>query len=178
MVKHAFSLEPLQKAEEDPYPSLVEQVSFYTLGLLGLGHMRQKKSITNDVTVLERLRTVGLRPTRQRLSLAKLLFAQGHRHVTAEDLFNESKANRIEVSLATVYNALHDFTAKGLLREISIDSSRSYFDTNTGDHHHFYFQRTGMLQDIPHDRVQIAALPDAPGGAEIARVDVIIRVDG
>lgn len=136
--------------------------------------MRQKKSA--DTEVVEQLRAAGLRPTRQRLALAQILFGQGHRHVTAESLFNEAKTRRIDVSLATVYNALHDFTGKGLLREISIDSTRSYFDTNTGDHHHFFFERSGRLQDIPSERVTIAALPEAPAGAEVSRVDVIIRV--
>ncbi len=140
--------------------------------------MRHKKTSVGNVTVLERLRASGLRPTRQRLALAKLLFARGHRHASAEQLFNEAKTHRIEVSLATVYNALHDFTAKGLLREISIDSGGSYFDTNTSYHHHFYFERSGHLEDIAADRIAIAALPDAPGGAEISRVDVIIRVNG
>lgn len=138
--------------------------------------MQQKKSSAPDTSVLERLRASGLRPTRQRLALAKLLFGRGHCHVTAESLFNDAKQTRVDVSLATVYNALHDFTAKGLLREISIDSSSSYFDTNTGDHHHFYFEGTGELQDIPPDSVRIAQLPDAPGSAAISRVDVIIRV--
>ncbi|MGE3335850.1 MAG: iron response transcriptional regulator IrrA [Rhodospirillaceae bacterium] len=138
--------------------------------------MQQKKTSAPDSSVLEKLRASGLRPTRQRLALAKLLFGRGHCHVTAEGLFNEAKQTRVDVSLATVYNALHDFTGKGLLREISIDSSRSYFDTNTGDHHHFYFEGTGELQDIPPDAVHIAALPDAPGSSAISRVDVIIRV--
>lgn len=138
--------------------------------------MRTKKTSAIDLTVLERLRSSGLRPTRQRMALAKLLFAQGPRHVTAEGLFNEAKEHRVDVSLATVYNALHDFTEKSLLREISIDSSRSYFDTNVGDHYHFYFERSGRLQDIPAERIAITSLPEAPGGAEIARVDVIIRV--
>ena len=138
--------------------------------------MRAKRTSATDLTVLERLRTVGLRPTRQRMALAKLLFAQGPRHVTAEGLFNEAKEHRVDVSLATVYNALHDFTEKFLLREISIDSSRSYFDTNVGDHHHFYFERSGQLQDIPAERIVLTDLPDAPSGTEVARVDVIIRL--
>ena len=138
--------------------------------------MGQKKPLASDVMVLDRLRAAGLRPTRQRLALAKLLFAHGDRHITAEGLFNEARARRIDVSLATVYNALHDFTDKELLREISIDSKSSYFDTNTGNHHHFYFERSGRLQDIVAGQVSIAALPAAPGGAEISRVDVIIRV--
>ena len=140
------------------------------------GMARQTQRSQSDLTVLERLRSVGLRPTRQRLDLAKLLFAQGHRHVSAEDLFKETKARRIDVSLATIYNALHDFTAKGLLRALSVDSMGSYFDTNTGDHHHFFFERTGRLEDIPKERIQISALPQAPKGSEISRVDVVIRV--
>lgn len=141
--------------------------------------MRNKKvASAGSATVLERLRAAGLRPTRQRVALAKLLFARVHRHASAEQLFNEAKANRVDVSLATVYNALHDFTEKGLLREISIDSGSSYFDTNTSDHHHFYFERSSHLEDIAAERVNITALPDAPGGAEISRVDVIIRVRG
>lgn len=138
--------------------------------------MQQKKPAAPDSMVLDKLRASGLRPTRQRMALAKLLFAHGHCHVTAEGLFNEAKQARVDVSLATVYNALHDFTAKGLLREISIDSNSSYFDTNTGDHHHFYFEGSGRLQDIPPDSVRIAELPQAPDGAAISRVDVIIRV--
>lgn len=129
-----------------------------------------------DVSVLERLRGAGLRPTRQRLALAKLLFAAGPRHVTAESLFNEARSRRINLSLATVYNALHDFTQKGLLREISIKSGQSYFDTNTSDHHHFYFERSGRLQDVPLESVRIAALPEAPSGEKIDRVDVVIRL--
>lgn len=146
--------------------------------------MSQKKAASakmtgtpgTQATVLERLRDAGLRPTRQRLALAKLLFARGHRHVSAEQLFNEAKGQRVDVSLATVYNALHDFTARGMLREISIDSASSYFDTNTGDHHHFYFERSGQLEDIDAAHVAISALPPAPGGAEVSRVDVIIRI--
>jgi len=129
-----------------------------------------------DSTVLERLRAAGLRPTRQRLALAKLLFAGGHRHVTAESLFKDAKAKRVNLSLATVYNALHDFTARGLLREISIEAGRSYFDTNTTEHHHFYFERSGKLQDLALDMVRIASLPEAPSGEKIKRVDVVIRL--
>lgn len=110
------------------------------------------------------------------MALAKILFARGPRHVTAESLFTEAKARRVNVSLATVYNALHDFTERGLLREISIESERSYFDTNNDEHHHFYFEKSGELQDVPLDNVKIASLPAPPKGARIARVDVVIRV--
>jgi Fur family iron response transcriptional regulator len=138
--------------------------------------MRQKQTHPAEATVLERLRAAGLRPTRQRMALARLLFGRGHRHVTAEGLFSEARQHRVHVSLATVYNALHDFTARGLLREIFLDSNRFYFDTNTGDHHHFYFEGSGRLEDIPAEKIRIAALPPAPGGAAVSRVDVIIRV--
>lgn len=130
----------------------------------------------SPLTILERLRDAGLRPTRQRLALAKILFAGGDRHVTAESLFTEAKSRRVKVSLATIYNALHDFTEGGLLREISIESERSYFDTNVTDHHHFYFESSGELQDVGLDQVRIASLPPAPKGGKIARVDVVIRI--
>lgn len=128
--------------------------------------------------ILERLRAVGLRPTRQRLALAKLLFENGDRHVTAEQLHGEALANSIRVSLATVYNTLHQFTDGGLLREIVVDSGRSYFDTNTSDHHHFFYEKTGGLEDIPGELVTVTKVPDAPAGTVIRRVDVIVRVIG
>jgi Fur family transcriptional regulator, iron response regulator len=138
--------------------------------------MRATSNPTPETTAIERLRAAGLRPTRQRLALAKLLFAHGNRHVTAESLFNEARTKRVNLSLATVYNALHDFTEKGLLREISIKSGQSYFDTNTQSHHHFYFEKTGKLQDVPLESVRITTLPDAPVGEKIERVDVVIRL--
>jgi Fur family transcriptional regulator, iron response regulator len=126
--------------------------------------------------VLGRLRAIGLRPTRQRLALAKLLFEGEERHVTAEILHSEAVEAGIKVSLATVYNTLHQFTTVGLLHEIAVDSSRSYFDTNTSEHHHFYNEESGDLEDIPGDQIQIAQLPTAPGGSKIERVDIVIRL--
>ena len=126
--------------------------------------------------VIERLRAAGLRPTRQRLALARLLFDGDDRHVTAEHLHGEALALAIPVSLATVYNTLHQFTAAGLLREVVVEPGRSYFDTNTDDHHHFFCESTGRLQDIPGELVMMGQLPPPPEGAEIRRVDVIIRV--
>ena len=128
--------------------------------------------------LLDRFRAAGLRPTRQRLALAKLLF-QGHdRHVAAEQLHAEAVAANVRVSLATVYNTLHQFTEAGLLREIVVAGGRSYFDTNVTDHHHFFFEDSGRLEDIPGHQVAIAALPAAPSGTTVRRVDVIIRVGG
>lgn len=127
---------------------------------------------------LERLRRVGLRPTRQRLALAKLLFEQGDRHVTAEQLHEEAQAAKVRVSLATVYNSLHQFTQLGLLHEVVVEPGRSYFDTNTSDHHHFFFEDEARLMDIPGDRVEVARLPSPPAGTTLRRVDVILRVGG
>jgi len=125
---------------------------------------------------LEQLRSAGLRPTRQRLALSKLLFENGDRHVTAEVLHAETQAANMRVSLATVYNTLHQFTSAGLLREIVIGTARSYFDTNTSDHHHFYFEKAGVLEDIEGDDIRIEGLPDAPAGVDIKRIDVVVRV--
>ena len=126
--------------------------------------------------VLGRLRAAGLRPTRQRLALARLLLENGNRHVTAEQLHSEAVAATIPVSLATVYNTLHQFIHCGILREVVVEPGRSYFDTNIDDHHHFFCETTGMLQDIPGEMVMVGQLPDPPDGAEISRIDVIIRI--
>ena len=126
---------------------------------------------------LELLRGAHLRPTRQRLALARLLFEKGDRHVTAEALHAEAVAERIPVSLATVYNTLHQFIAAELVREVVVNPGCSYFDTNTSDHHHFFFADTGTLVDIPGEDVAVTNLPPAPEGSEIRRVDVIIRVE-
>jgi Fur family iron response transcriptional regulator len=127
-------------------------------------------------SILARLRGAGLRPTRQRLALARLLFDGAERHVTAEQLHGEATAASIPVSLATVYNTLHQFTGAGLLREVVVEPGRSYFDTNIDDHHHFFCESSGMLQDIPGASLSVGQLPHAPAGTEISRVDVIIRV--
>ncbi|MFQ6018058.1 MAG: iron response transcriptional regulator IrrA [Kiloniellaceae bacterium] len=126
--------------------------------------------------LIERLKAAKLRPTRQRLALAKLLFGKGDRHVTAEQLHGEAREAQVPVSLATVYNTLHQFTAAGLLREVVVEAGRSYFDTNVEDHHHFFFEESGRLQDIPGDAVRLAGLPRPPDKTRISRVDVIIRL--
>lgn len=119
----------------------------------------------------------GLRPTRQRVSLATLLVGDGqNRHVTAESLFDAASASDEKVSLATVYNTLRAFCDAGLMREITVDGSKSYFDTNMDDHPHFYWEDSAMLSDAPAADLEIIRLPDAPEGAEIAKVDVVIRL--
>lgn len=125
---------------------------------------------------IERLRTAGLRPTRQRLALVRLLFDAGDRHVSAEQLHAEAAKAGVRVSLATIYNTLNQFTEAKLLREVVVASGRSYFDTNTGSHHHFFFEDSGELQDIPGEQVQLMSLPAAPSGTSVRRVDVIVRV--
>ena len=135
--------------------------------------METKRPFTS---ILGKLKDAGLRPTRQRLSLAKLLFEGGDRHVSAEDLHAEAMANRIQVSLATIYNTLHQFTAAGLLREVVVEPGRSYFDNNMVPHHHFFVEGEGKLMDIPADQVLLGHLPEAPKGMKVARVDVIVRL--
>lgn len=127
-------------------------------------------------SALDRLRGVGLRPTRQRLALAKLLFERGHRHVTAEELHKEARDAEVRVSLATVYNTLHQLTEAGLLREVVVNSGRSYFDTNNNDHHHFFHEDSGELEDIPAGGIQVDNLPEPPKGTEVSRVEVVVRV--
>lgn len=126
--------------------------------------------------VREMLREVGLRPTRQRLALGWLLFARGDRHITAEMLHEEAIKARFPVSLATVYNTLHQFTEVNLLRQVAVEGSKTYFDTNSSDHHHFYLEGHNELLDIPAQDVGVNRLPEAPEGYEVARVDVVVRL--
>ncbi len=128
----------------------------------------------NSVRTL--LKGAGLRPTRQRVALANLLFARGNRHISAELLHEEAMIHRVPVSLATVYNTLHQFTGAGLLREVVVDGSKTYFDTNVSDHHHFLVEGENMLTDIPEDSIDVNNLPEPPEGMEIARVDVVVRL--
>lgn len=127
--------------------------------------------------VLERLRSAGLRPTRQRLALARLLFDGDDRHVTAESLHSEAIAAGIKVSLATVYNNLHQFTSVDLLRELVVGPGVTYFDTNATDHHHMYFESEERLVDVKESDIVLSKLPPMPRGARLKRIDVVIRVE-
>src|SRR5215210_1796144 len=124
----------------------------------------------------DKLRRVGLRPTRQRVSLGWLLFGKGDRHITAEILFDEAVRSRIPVSLATVYNTLHQFTEAGLLRQLAVDGSKAYFDTNPSEHHHFFIEGEDALVDGPGEAIAVGDLPAPPEGLEIAGVEVIVRL--
>ena len=138
--------------------------------------MRRKIRENAGEEAMARLRGAGLRPTRQRLELADLLFREGDRHLTAETLHDDALKSGIKVSLATVYNTLHQFTQAGLLRQVVVDAARSYFDTNIGDHQHFYAEEDGMLIDIPGETIEVAGVPAPPKGTSIDRVDVVIRL--
>ncbi len=129
-----------------------------------------------DLTIDERLRQAGLRPTQQRRVLAGLLFGSGDRHVTAEHLHAEAVVAGEKVSLATVYNTLHQFKSAGLLREIALDGQRAYFDTNTSNHNHFYVEKAGALMDIPGDSIRVDGLPEPPAGMKISHIDVVVRL--
>ena len=140
---------------------------------MGIGFMTpQSRKIATDW-----LESAGLRPTRQRVALAELLVGDGrHRHVTAESLFDSAKTKGDAVSLATVYNTLRAFCDAGVPQEITVDGSKSYFDTNTHDHPHFYWEDESRLSDAPSEELVIQRLPQAPEGVEIASVDVVIRL--
>jgi Fur family transcriptional regulator, iron response regulator len=130
----------------------------------------------NEERIIERLKSFGLRPTRQRIALASLLFSEGDRHVTAEMLHVEAIRDSVPVSLATVYNTLHQFTEAGLLREVAIEGSRTYFDTNTSNHSHFYVEADGSLVDIEDEAAPVVTPPKAPDGMAISRIDVLVRL--
>ncbi|MEK0084929.1 iron response transcriptional regulator IrrA [Benzoatithermus flavus] len=127
-------------------------------------------------TAVRKLKESGLRPTRQRIALARLLLEGGPRHVTAEELFQEARAAGIPVSLATVYNTLHQFTAAGLMTEVVAGSGQSYFDTNPTSHYHYFDKSTGEIIDVPEDAIRFERLPEPPPGKVIDRIDVVVRI--
>jgi Fur family iron response transcriptional regulator len=122
------------------------------------------------------LRDVGLRPTRQRMALGWILFGKGDRHITAELLYEEAHKAKVPVSLATIYNTLHQFTQAGLLRQVAVDGQKTYFDTRASDHHHFFVEDENLLLDIPATESMLEKLPTPPPGYKIARVDVVVRL--
>jgi Fur family transcriptional regulator, iron response regulator len=128
------------------------------------------------VSIEDRLRIAGLRPTLQRVALARILFDTGDRHVCAESLHEDALAAKVPVSLATVYNTLHQFKSVGLLREVAIEGDRSYYDTNTSNHFHFFNEEEGRLTDIAPGSLVFSGLPEVPADKEIDRIDVIVRL--
>jgi Fur family iron response transcriptional regulator len=142
----------------------------------GRSASRGTMTVRPENAAISRLRDAGLRPTRQRVALAGLLFRHGDRHVSAESLHAEAAKAGFEVSLATIYNTLHQFTEAGLLQQVVVDAGRSYFDTNVGEHQHFYYADEGELIDIPGAAIEVAGVPAPPKGTEVERVDVIVRI--
>ena len=126
--------------------------------------------------VNEMLQAAGLRPTRQRMALGWLLFGKGARHLTAEMLYEEATLAKVPVSLATVYNTLNQLTDAGLLRQVSVDGTKTYFDTNTTTHHHFYVEGNHELVDIPNPNLVLQTMPEVPDGYEISRIDMVVRL--
>ncbi len=128
-------------------------------------------------SIEKKLRDAGMRPTRQRLSLGELLFCHGDRHITADQLYVEARRAGLAVSLATIYNTLNQFTEAGLLREVAVEGQKSYFDTNTSNHYHYYLQDEGKLMDIDSKELSVSGLPKPPDGTKIGRIDIIVRLD-
>ncbi len=139
-------------------------------------HHRDVPQLATRPEIKAMLRQSGLRPTRQRLALAEILFAKGNRHISAELLHEEAVSRRVPVSLATIYNTLHQFTGAGLLREVAVDGSKTYFDTNTSDHHHFFVEDDNEVLDIPAGQMGVGRIPEPPPGYAISRVDVVVRL--
>lgn len=135
-----------------------------------------KGTTRSDEEILALLRSAGLRPTRQRLALTRLLLGGPDRHVSAEVLHAEVVGLGERVSLATVYNTLHQFRQAGFVRELSIDSARAYFDTNTSNHNHFFIESQGVLLDIPDSEIKVGCLPEPPPGMRISHIDVVVRL--
>ncbi len=144
------------------------------------GFETQDKADIHDETgqtgIVDLLRDHDLRPTRQRVALAELLFSKGDRHISAEALHEEAETLSIKVSLATIYNTLHQFTNADLLRAVPVDGTKTYFDTNVDNHHHFFVEDDQQVIDIPAQNFTVGMLPEPPDGMEITRVEVVVRV--
>jgi Fur family transcriptional regulator, iron response regulator len=128
--------------------------------------------------VENRLQSAGLRATPKRIAIGGLLFDGRDRHVTADDVAVMARKSGIRVSLATVYNTLNQFVSAGLMKRITLDTDRTYFDTNVSDHHHLFFEENGVLHDIPGDSIRVEGLPEIPSGSKVRSVEVIVRMTG
>lgn len=138
--------------------------------------MADMTTTPKDTSLIGLLKDAGLRPTRQRVALGGLLFTGVDRHVSAEALHDEAQKSGYDVSLATVYNTLHQFTQAGLLRELAVDGAKTYFDTNTSNHNHFYVEAEGRLEDIDGSAIRVEGIPAPPDGMVIAHIDVVVRL--
>jgi Fur family iron response transcriptional regulator len=145
-------------------------------GVRGPGAPERGEMLDTLSLAKRKVRTAGLRPTRQRVALADLLFAKGDRHLSAEELHEEAVDAGVPVSLATVYNTLHQFTEAGMLRILAVEGAKTYFDTNTSDHHHYFIEGESRVVDIPSGPVTVHNLPEPPDGMEIVNVDIVVRL--
>jgi len=172
----------VQDRHQDRHQDRMKQPPTFAFAPTALAHQPAAEVNPGGLTgcpwhdVKTKLRGVGLRPTRQRMALGWILFGKGDRHVTAEMLYEEATRAKVPVSLATVYNTLHQFTEVGLLRQVAVDGSRAYFDTNNSMHHHFFIEEQNVLLDIPTNDVVVGKAPVPPEGYEIARIDVVVRL--
>jgi Fur family iron response transcriptional regulator len=155
---------------------MIEDASDELHGGAGEDSLAEGALLPQQSAIAERLRKAGLRPTRQRVALGALLFGGEDRHVSAEILHAEAITQGEQVSLATVYNTLHQFTDAGLLRELAIDGGKAYFDTNTSNHNHFFIEADGELMDIPGDSIRVDGLPEPPKGMRVSHIDVVVRL--
>ena len=125
--------------------------------------------------ILRKLKQHDIMPTSQRVEVASILLARPQ-HLSADQIIDKLRVRGSRVSKATVYNTLKLFSEQGLVKELSLDSSRKYYDSTTHPHHHFYHVETGELSDIPESQVSIRGLPPLPKGTEQESVEVLIRV--
>jgi len=140
--------------------------------------MTPSTSNTEKPALRDRLRAHGLRPTRQRIAMARLLLDCGNRHVSADELFLEAQQAGVQLAYTTVYNILHQFTSAGLIREVVVEAGRTWFDTNIEPHIHVMHEDSGEIQDIAVDpgKMDLSEYFTLPAGKEICDVDIIIRV--
>ena len=130
----------------------------------------------NPALIAQKLKQAGLRPTRQRLLLCQLLWSPPQpRHVTAEVLHSETREKGAKISLATVYNTLHQLTEMGLLTKVTLESGKTHFDTNTQPHQHIINEVTGEIVDLPAEACVLEGL-DLPAGVALSAVDIVVRV--
>ena len=130
------------------------------------------------MSIVDRLQSAGLRATPKRIAIGGLLFDGQDRHVTADDVAVLARKSGVRVSLATVYNTLNQFVSAGLMKRITLDTDRTYFDTNVSQHHHLFFEENGVLHDIPGDSIRVEGLPEIPAGAKVRAIEVIVRMTG
>ena len=131
--------------------------------------------ISNYNQAVKKLSNIGLRPTKQRMILIKLLFENSDRHISAEELFEEVRKENRKISLATIYNTLKQFTKMGLLKELVVDQNKSIYCTNHDPHYHLYIEDEGKVVDIPQENIDLN-IPSIPACLSLHNVDVVVRV--